>query len=65
MCDRFGACQFGHASFLFMVDCFGFVTQTLFSFWKYFIEFASGVIAPEFLPDCANVRLFTLDLRFD
>ena len=44
-----------HDKLLFTVDCFSAIAQQLSWKWKYFIEFVSGLLAPEFLPECANV----------
>ena len=48
----------GHDRFLFTVDCFGSAVQTLFLVCKYFIDFVSGFIVAEFLPDCTNVHIY-------
>ena len=43
-----------HDRFLFTVDCFGSVEQTIFKVWEYFIEFVSGFIVPGFPPICVD-----------
>ena len=55
----------GHDRLLFTVECFtSCVAKTLFEVWKYFVEFISGFIVPEILPNYA-MYISTLDLRSD
>ena len=36
--------------FLFTLDCFGFIAQTVFKVRKYFIEYFFGFTVPEIVP---------------
>ena len=46
------------------MDSFGSIVQTLFYVRKYFVEFVSGFIVPEFL-QVVSMYINYLDIRFD
>ena len=43
----------------FTVESLSCVAQTLFQVWKYFVEFDSSFIVPEFLANYANVHIYS------